>query len=471
MERKMAYCRLGHIKENKGAGGMAAGLKNCIEYIFNPKKTENMTLIGGYNLIVDASNPANSVFEQMQATKSAFGKETGRQGYHYKLSFATSDSVTPQLAMEITNEFCKRCFGSYECAYSVHTNTAHLHSHIVFNSIDIFDGYKYRYEKGEWAKRIQPIANEICKEYGLSELDLNLDEELRLKNKCMNYGKWKKKKKNPEDKPLSYTNKMIRADIDECIKKAESYEDFKALMEAKGHRLNDIGKHLTILAPGRTRPCRSYVLSSDKSTYTKDNIVRMIQGTYLSTEQIKEKLFDGWNTYMFERTRMVAGVIKTIRVSPELAKEMENRNFQAQHNIHDLETLRFYQYQLEQMDKQLNIMKNHIRVSYETESENIDMMRELISLMEDFYRFQKTGSARYEAAYDKANEIYQKLSDRRIGVEELYLFDHKSRQILEEIDEYKKHIFVEKKICVRIEKNMKLLELQEPRKTQKPQIK
>lgn len=101
----MAYCRLGHIKENQGAGGMAAGLKNCIEYIFNPKKTENMTLIGGYNLMVDASNPANSAFEQMLATKSVFGKEAGRQGYHYKLSFATSDNLTPELAMEITNEF------------------------------------------------------------------------------------------------------------------------------------------------------------------------------------------------------------------------------------------------------------------------------------------------------------------------------------------------------------------------------
>ena len=28
----MAYCRLGHIKENKGAGGMAAGLKNRIYF-------------------------------------------------------------------------------------------------------------------------------------------------------------------------------------------------------------------------------------------------------------------------------------------------------------------------------------------------------------------------------------------------------------------------------------------------------
>lgn len=77
-----------------------------------------------------------------------------------------------------------------------------------------------------------------------------------------------KKNNYSEDKPLSYTNKMIRADVDECVKNATSYEEFKTMMEAKGHRLNDSGKHLTILAPGRTT-MRSYILSSDKSTYTK----------------------------------------------------------------------------------------------------------------------------------------------------------------------------------------------------------
>ena len=29
------------------------------------------------------------------------------------------------------------------------------------------DGKKYRYEKGDWAKYIQPITNKLCQEYGL----------------------------------------------------------------------------------------------------------------------------------------------------------------------------------------------------------------------------------------------------------------------------------------------------------------
>ena len=39
----MAYLRLGHIKESSGSN-KSAGLKKCIDYIFNPLKTEDMRL-------------------------------------------------------------------------------------------------------------------------------------------------------------------------------------------------------------------------------------------------------------------------------------------------------------------------------------------------------------------------------------------------------------------------------------------
>ena len=33
------------------------------------------------------------------------------------------------------------------------------------------------YEKGDWAREIQPIVNELCKEYGLSIQDIEVDIE------------------------------------------------------------------------------------------------------------------------------------------------------------------------------------------------------------------------------------------------------------------------------------------------------
>ena len=80
----------------------------------------------------------------MVNTKKLFGKENGGQGYHFKLSFAENDTVTPELALRLTEEFCEKCFTDYECLYAVHDNTKHLHSHIVINSIDIVQGLIFR---------------------------------------------------------------------------------------------------------------------------------------------------------------------------------------------------------------------------------------------------------------------------------------------------------------------------------------
>lgn len=65
----------------------------------------------------------------------------------------------------------------------VNRNVEHVHSHILFNSVSWRTGKKYRYEKGDWAKEIQPIVNELCKEYGLSIQDIEVGAEEKLLKK------------------------------------------------------------------------------------------------------------------------------------------------------------------------------------------------------------------------------------------------------------------------------------------------
>ena len=137
----------------KDCGGHFHGkhLKRSLDYVMNPEKTQDGRLVGAINCQVD------SAFEQMKATKRKFGKVDKRQGYHIILSFK-EDEVNPDTAFEITRRFVEEYLGkSYEAVYVVHDNTAHVHSHIVFNSVSFVDGKKYRYEKGDWAKYIQPI--------------------------------------------------------------------------------------------------------------------------------------------------------------------------------------------------------------------------------------------------------------------------------------------------------------------------
>ena len=153
----MAISKILYMRDT-GSGFHGRHLKTALDYIMNPEKTQEGRLVGAVNCQPD------NAFEQMKATKRKFGKIDKRQGYHLILSFK-EDETNPDMVFEITRRFVEEYLGkSFEAVFCVHDNTDHVHSHIVFNSVSFLDGKKYRYEKGDWAKDIQPITNRLCEE-------------------------------------------------------------------------------------------------------------------------------------------------------------------------------------------------------------------------------------------------------------------------------------------------------------------
>ena len=228
------------ILNMKDCGGHFHGkhLKRSLDYVMNPEKTQDGRLVGAINCQVD------SAFEQMKATKRKFGKVDKRQGYHIILSFK-EDEVNPETAFEITRRFVEEYLGkSYEAVYVVHDNTAHVHSHIVFNSVSFVDGKKYRYEKGDWAKYIQPITNKLCQEYGLSIIDV---DDGSKEKEHESYKDWS------EYREGSFVwADMIKRDLDSCILQAGNYEQFLELLSDKGYEVKQ-GKYLAVKPQGMTR--------------------------------------------------------------------------------------------------------------------------------------------------------------------------------------------------------------------------
>ena len=228
------------ILNMKDCGGHFHGkhLKRSLDYVMNPEKTQDGRLVGAINCQVD------SAFEQMKATKRKFGKVDKRQGYHIILSFK-EDEVNPDTAFEITRRFVEEYLGkSYEAVYVVHDNTAHVHSHIVFNSVSFVDGKKYRYEKGDWAKYIQPITNKLCQEYGLSIIDV---DDGSKEKEHESYKDWS------EYREGSFVwADMINRDLDSCILQAGNYEQFLELLSDKGYEVKQ-GKYLAVKPQGMTR--------------------------------------------------------------------------------------------------------------------------------------------------------------------------------------------------------------------------
>ena len=262
----MAISKILHMKDS-GNSFHARHLKRALDYVMNPEKTQGGRLVGAINCQADMA------FEQMMDTKKQFGKTDKRQGYHIILSFK-EDEVEPDRAFEITQKFVAEYLGdAYEAVFVVHDNTDHVHSHIVFNSVSFVDGKKYRYEKGDWAKYIQPITNKLCQEYGLSIIDV---EDGSKEKKHENYKDWS------EYREGSFVwADMIKRDFDACILQANDFSGFLELLSEKGYEVKQ-GKYLAVRPQGMTRFRRCKTLGEN---YSQEAIVERIAKEDLSFYQ------------------------------------------------------------------------------------------------------------------------------------------------------------------------------------------
>lgn len=180
----MAISKILHMKQAK-SGYMAKHLANGLQYIMDPEKTSGGRYIGGSGCI-----PENAL-AQMLETKRHFGKKDKRQAYHFIISFEKGE-VTEENTFQVLGKFVEEYLGAdYEAVYAVHNDTDHIHGHIIFNSVRCTDGRKYDYPKGEWEHRIQPLVNRLCREHGLSTLDM---EEVKKKRRRRKDGEGEEKK-------------------------------------------------------------------------------------------------------------------------------------------------------------------------------------------------------------------------------------------------------------------------------------
>lgn len=212
-------------------GNPAAHLKNALEYIRNPDKTEQCRLVGSVNCLPD------SAYEQMLDTKQVHGKSGKRQGYHVIISFPPDEAVTPEQARFVAEGFMVDVLkGEYEAVYAIHTDKEHTHIHIIWNSVNLIAGEKYNSPKGNWKNHLQPVTNKYCELSGLEVMPAEY-----AKNPVnMSKEKWEYEQ--------SFKDYILN-DAKICLSYAGSLEHFIFLMKRMGYEFK--GKdYLSVRIPG-----------------------------------------------------------------------------------------------------------------------------------------------------------------------------------------------------------------------------
>ena len=245
--RRLDHCLAYAANEQK------TDLAAALHYIGNERKTAPPhadRLRTGINCTVETA------YAEMQATKRRWDKCGGILGYHIIHSYAPGE-VTPQEAHAAGVEFARRLLGEwYEAVVATHLDREHLHCHIVFNSVSLVDGSKYRSDFKSYFGTLRGTSNAVSRERGLSVIE--------PEHEGRHYAEWDAEK---HSRPT--VRGMVRADVDAALLHSRSFSDFLTRLRAQGYEVRTQGKYLAVGPSGSSRYVRLKSLGED---YTEDAI-------------------------------------------------------------------------------------------------------------------------------------------------------------------------------------------------------
>ena len=201
-------------------------------------------------------------YQEMMDTKQGIGKLGGRQCYHIIQSFKPGE-VTPELALEIAREFAAEYLPEYEVVIGTHVDKKHIHSHLIFNSVNMQTGKKYHVSTREYYCQIRAISDRLCREHGLSVIMEGKTSQ------AVSYIEWLRQSKGQPT-----FRSMLEADLRTAIEDANDLGHFFMLMEHMGWEISH-GNRLGFRLRGQER----FMYPGRKNTlFTEEGICAAIQG-------------------------------------------------------------------------------------------------------------------------------------------------------------------------------------------------
>ncbi len=221
-------------------------MDHCIDYVLNEEKTGLAAALAyaedpakSHQLVTGINCDPDTALSDMRSTKRRWDKKGGILGYHIIHSYAPGE-VTPDEAHAAGVEFAQRLLGDkYEVVVATHVDRAHLHCHIVFNSVSFVDGKKYRSDFQSYFGDLRGTSNEVSRERGLSVIE--------PQGHGKHYTEWTAEKQGRKT-----VMGCVRQDIDAAIGESFTFDSFLAALRRQGYTIKygSNVKHTTVQPPG-----------------------------------------------------------------------------------------------------------------------------------------------------------------------------------------------------------------------------
>lgn len=254
----MAATRIIPLHINKGRT-LAQCLTDRTDYAKNPEKTEKGELVTSYEC-----DPM-TVDEEFLLAKRQYEHITRRRqdkniiAYQIRQSFRPGE-ITPaeanQAGYELAMRFTK---GKHAFIVATHTDRAHVHNHIIFNSTSLDCKKKFRNFFLSY-RAVQRLSDLICAEHGLSIIE---PKPYRERVKRTDYPK------------KATCRDAICTAIDEALRhRPKDFEALLRLLEQNGYEVKR-GKNPAVRGKGQQRFIRFRSLGEG---YTEDELRAALLG-------------------------------------------------------------------------------------------------------------------------------------------------------------------------------------------------
>lgn len=239
-------------------------LNGAINYITNPKKTLNKSLVSTYACDKEtAFEDFLSVLENPRSTAKTV------KARHLIQSFKPGE-IDVETAHEIGYELAEKHFKGYQFIIATHVDKEHIHNHILINNVSFLNYKSYNSNKKSYQK-IKQLSDQLCKENGLSII-----EEIDRKKQII----------DPDATQSSFRKVyrlQVKRDIDLAIQASINFEDFLDKMRLKKYEIKE-GKYIAFrnTINGQKRFIRTRSLGSN---YSDSRIKQRINNEFRSFEK------------------------------------------------------------------------------------------------------------------------------------------------------------------------------------------